>query len=96
MFPLTGPALPSPSPVNRDTLDCRAILYGYDAEIVVNGHEHFYERFLPMNDDGEAVDDGIRQFTVGTGGGELHTRSLPHKYVSRVRRTTLRAAAALR
>jgi 3',5'-cyclic AMP phosphodiesterase CpdA len=63
--------------------DAWEILYGHDAEIVVNGHEHFYERFLPMNDDGEAVDDGIRQFTVGTGGGELHTRSLPHKHRAR-------------
>ena len=48
------------------------LLYDHDAEIVLNGHEHFYERFEPMNPDGR-VDEarGIRQFIVGTGGGEL-------------------------
>jgi len=61
------------------TRDAWETLYEEDAEIVVNGHEHFYERFLPMNEDGEAADDGIRQFTAGTGGGELHTRSLAHE-----------------
>jgi 3',5'-cyclic AMP phosphodiesterase CpdA len=60
------------------TRDAWETLHEHDAEIVVNGHEHFYERFLPMDDAGEAADGGIRQFTTGTGGGELHVRSLAH------------------
>jgi hypothetical protein len=48
------------------------ILYEHDAEIVLNGHEHLYERFEPLAPDG-SLDEaaGIRQFTVGTGGGNL-------------------------
>jgi acid phosphatase type 7 len=47
-------------------------LYEHGAEIVLNGHEHFYERFAPQTPDGEADPErGIRQFTVGTGGGNL-------------------------
>lgn len=44
-------------------------LYEADADLVVNGHEHFYERFRPQTADG--IPDaarGLRQFIVGTGG----------------------------
>ena len=39
------------------------------AEVVLNGHDHDYERFAPMTPSG-ARDDarGIREFVVGTGG----------------------------
>lgn len=44
-------------------------LYAAGAEIVLNGHQHFYERFTPMSPDRERDDArGIRQFIVGTGG----------------------------
>ncbi len=72
-----------PWSAGRRTADAWETLHEHDAEIVVNGHDHFYERFLPMNDDGEAVDDGIRQFTTGTGGGELYERSLTHEHSAR-------------
>ncbi|MGE5098045.1 MAG: metallophosphoesterase family protein [Betaproteobacteria bacterium] len=40
------------------------------AEIVLSGHEHLYERFAPQRADGTADPArGLRQFTVGTGGG---------------------------
>ena len=42
------------------------------AEVVLNGHEHLYERFVPLRPDGSVDEDrGLRQFTVGTGGGNL-------------------------
>ena len=44
-------------------------LYNAGAEIVMNGHDHDYERFAPQ--DPEAGPDpakGIREFVVGTGG----------------------------
>lgn len=48
------------------------LLYDGGAEIVLNGHEHFYERFAPLNPAGEVdTERGIQQFTIGTGGGEL-------------------------
>lgn len=48
------------------------VLYKHGVEIVLNGHEHLYERFEPMDPAGD-VDEarGIQQFTVGTGGGNL-------------------------
>ena len=47
-------------------------LYAAGVEIVVNGHDHDYERFAPQ-DPGGAADDatGIREFVVGTGGAAL-------------------------
>ncbi|HET9773083.1 MAG TPA: metallophosphoesterase [Acidimicrobiia bacterium] len=44
-------------------------LYQYGAELILNGHEHVYERFAPQRPDQVADSTfGIRQFTVGTGG----------------------------
>ncbi len=42
------------------------------ADAILVGHDHLYERFAPQAADGSADDDGIRQFTVGTGGKELY------------------------
>ena len=45
------------------------LLYQHDVEVVLNAHEHLYERFAPQDPNGTRDDArGIRQFTVGTGG----------------------------
>ena len=47
-------------------------LYAADAEVVLNGHDHDYERFAPQDPNGKAdTQRGIREFVVGTGGREL-------------------------
>jgi alkaline phosphatase len=38
------------------------------ADLVLNGHDHDYERFAPQDEDGTADADGVREFVVGTGG----------------------------
>jgi acid phosphatase type 7 len=44
-------------------------LYEANVDAVVNGHEHFYERFAPQAPDGSAdASRGIREFIAGTGG----------------------------
>lgn len=44
-------------------------LYEARASIVINGHDHDYERFAPQTPDGLAdLSRGIREFVVGTGG----------------------------
>jgi dipeptidyl aminopeptidase/acylaminoacyl peptidase len=44
-------------------------LYEANADLVLNGHEHFYERFSPQTPQGDSnAARGIRQFIVGTGG----------------------------
>ena len=50
-------------------------LYAAGAEIVLNGHEHVYERFAPQKPNAVADPNGIRQFTVGTGGAALYSFS---------------------
>jgi hypothetical protein len=47
-------------------------LYAAHADIIVNGHDHDYERFALQNPDGVAdAARGIREFVVGTGGKNL-------------------------
>jgi 3',5'-cyclic AMP phosphodiesterase CpdA len=44
-------------------------LYAADADVVLNGHDHNYQRFAPQDPNGEAdPEGGIREFVVGTGG----------------------------
>ncbi|HNT56078.1 MAG TPA: metallophosphoesterase [Anaerolineaceae bacterium] len=52
------------------------VLYAVGAEVVINGHDHHYERFAPQSPAG-VLDEayGVRQFIVGTGGALL--RELP-------------------
>ena len=48
------------------------VLYHYGADVVLNGHDHNYERFAPQNASGQADPSrGIREFVVGTGGRDL-------------------------
>jgi hypothetical protein len=48
------------------------ILYDANADLILNGHEHDYERFLPQTPAG-VVDSarGIPQIVAGTGGASL-------------------------
>jgi hypothetical protein len=47
-------------------------LYAAGVEIVMNGHDHVYERFAPQNPGGAADPKGIQEFIVGTGGKVLN------------------------
>jgi Calcineurin-like phosphoesterase len=48
-------------------------LYDARADLVVNGHDHTYERFAPQTPSGAADSiRGIREFVVGTGGAPLY------------------------
>ena len=53
------------------------IFFEADAELVVNGHEHNYERFAEMNGEGAAVSPGLREIVVGTGGRDLYEFDSP-------------------
>ncbi len=48
-------------------------LYAAGVELVVNGHDHSYERFAPMRPGGISDASGIREFVVGTGGTALRS-----------------------
>ena len=63
------------------------VLYEAGADLVVNGHDHDYERFAPQTPDGvEDRERGIREFVVGTGGTNLR------KFEEIVPNSELRAA----
>ena len=48
-------------------------LYGGGVDVIVNAHEHFYERFGRQDPDGRPDPAfGFDQFIVGTGGGRFH------------------------
>jgi hypothetical protein len=48
------------------------VLSNAGAELVLNGHEHNYERFAEMGASGSAISQGLREFVVGTGGAGLY------------------------
>jgi hypothetical protein len=47
------------------------------AELVINGHEHNYERFAEMNASGMEASPGLREIVVGTGGAGLYEFGAP-------------------
>ena len=54
------------------------ILYAAGVDVVLNGHDHNYQRFAPQDPEGRAdPEDGIRQFVVGTGGRSHYQISHP-------------------
>ena len=50
------------------------LLYQYGADLVLNGHDHLYARYRPLDASGNYDPrKGIREFIVGTGGETLDT-----------------------
>jgi hypothetical protein len=52
-------------------------LTDFHADIVLNAHNHNYERFAPQDAAANPMVDGPREFVVGTGGASLDPSSLP-------------------
>jgi acid phosphatase type 7 len=67
--PLFTSGREGPTPATSTFWD---LLYKFGGDIVLNGHDHDYERFSPQRPDGTSdVAGGITQFVVGTGGKSL-------------------------
>jgi len=49
-----------------------ALLDEHRVDLVLNGHEHNYERFPPLDAAGQRLPQGMREFVVGTGGAMLY------------------------
>ncbi len=70
--PFDSSSLNGPTPSLRDLWE---LIYNLGGDLVINGHDHVYERHSPVNPDQRRDDaKGIRQFTVGTGGATLYGR----------------------
>ena len=52
-------------------------LLEFNVEVVLNSHDHLYERFARQDASGRPSPTGIRQFIVGTGGAHLYTPGPP-------------------
>jgi len=65
---------------NGDNMRAAALwelLHAEGVEVVLAGHDHVYERYLPMNAAGQLDRErGVRQFIVGTGG------ALPYRFAA--------------
>jgi acid phosphatase type 7 len=66
---------------NGDSTDLQDIwrtIHEFNVDIVLNGHDHLYERFAPQDVNGRVdVDRGIRQFVIGTGGRAMSPKGAP-------------------
>ncbi len=69
-------------------------LYKAHVDVVLNGHDHTYERFARLNPDAHNDVRGAREFVIGTGGESLYpfTTIRPH---SQVRNNTTFGVLAL-
>ena len=83
--PLQATGTNTPSPQVRPFW---SMLHDRDADVILSGHAHRYERHAPMTPGGERSADGIRQFVVGTGGAdggtEIHENQTPNLQVVEV------------
>jgi hypothetical protein len=74
-YPLFSSSLNGPTAAVRDLW---RLLHDRGVDVVLNGHDHVYERFAPQDPDGRADPArGIRQFVVGTGGASLYGFGAP-------------------
>jgi len=66
---------PNPKERASEIRDVWRTLYNSGVDIIINGHDHTYERFGPQTPEGLADSaKGIRQFVVGTGGADPYAR----------------------
>jgi hypothetical protein len=75
----SGPVAPTPEvrPLFNELWKARA-------EVVLNGHNHSYERFGPQDADSNFQAHGVRQFVIGTGGAQLEPPTGPRAKHSRL------------
>jgi 3',5'-cyclic AMP phosphodiesterase CpdA len=57
---------------NPSMKDIWQTLIDNHVDLVLNGHDHVYERFAKINSAGQKDEGGLREFVVGTGGRNLY------------------------
>lgn len=63
---------------NQTMIPAWKLLEKYQADLILAGHEHDYERLAPLTSKGERDEqEGIRSFVVGTGGVKLTPMFFP-------------------
>lgn len=72
---------------NDDSIQLWNTLAGAKVDLVLNGHDHHYERFLPQNQNGQADPNGPVQIIGGTGGKELYPPKAAHPTTAKLLET---------
>jgi acid phosphatase type 7 len=82
------PLFSSGGRANQNSHSFWNLLYAAHADVVLNGHDHIYERFAPQTPSGQLdTTGGIREFIAGTGGAN-HTSIVAPAANSEVRIAT--------
>ncbi len=71
---------------NPSVLPLWQAVYDVGGDLVLNGHDHGYERFAELGRDGTPLAGGMREFVVGTGGASPYAFG-PARSGSQVRRS---------
>jgi len=56
------------------------LLAAAGVDLVITAHEHWYQRFRPLDASFRPHPEGIRQLVAGTGGGGLYSRDTPERH----------------
>jgi hypothetical protein len=70
------------------------VLFRRGVDVVLNGHEHNYERFAKLTPAGSRSPRGVREFVVGTGGNGIYQFGRPRR--GSVRRVTSYGVLSMR
>jgi hypothetical protein len=72
---------------NPDSVELWKLMVSNKVDLVLNGHDHDYERFLPQNADGKADAGGPVEIVGGTGGAPLYDIHAAHPTTAKLLQT---------
>ncbi|MEV4314075.1 discoidin domain-containing protein [Actinocrispum sp. NPDC049592] len=72
---------------NKDSILLWQTLVNAKVDLVLNGHDHDYERFVPMNADGKSDPNGPVEIVGGSGGAGLYDLKAAHATTAKLLKT---------
>jgi hypothetical protein len=72
---------------NKDSIELWNLMVANKVDLVLNGHDHDYERFVPQNADGKADANGPVEIVGGSGGANLYDLSPAHPTTAKLLKT---------
>jgi hypothetical protein len=72
---------------NKDSIELWQIMVDNKVDLVLNGHDHDYERFVPQNAAGKADLNGPVEIVGGTGGAGLYDLKAAHATTAKLLKT---------
>ncbi len=72
---------------NIDSIALWNLMVANKVDLVLNGHDHDYERFVPQNADGKADANGPVEIVGGSGGANLYDLSPAHATTAKLLKT---------